>query len=73
MEEEIKQSWWKRNWKWALPSGGCLTFLIVIVIFIGIAFNKVSKRTSIVAYIHIVTELQTNEEVAEVVSKLSVT
>ncbi|WP_299674463.1 cytochrome c oxidase assembly factor Coa1 family protein [uncultured Dokdonia sp.] len=69
MEEEIRQSWWKRNWKWALPSGGCLTILIVIAIFIGVAFNKVSKRTSIVAYINIVTKLQTNKEVAQALGK----
>jgi len=69
MEEEIRQSWWKRNWKWALPSGGCLTILIIIAILIGVAFNTVSKSTSIVAYINVVAELQANKEVAQALGK----
>ena len=28
---EPKESWWKRNWKWAIPTGGCGCLLIVIV------------------------------------------
>lgn len=69
MEEEIKQSWWKRNWKWALPSGGCLTILIIIAIIIGVTFNSLAKSTSIVAYINVVTELQANAEVAQALGK----
>ena len=69
MEEEIKQSWWKRNWKWALPSGGCLTILIIIAIVIGVTFNSLTKSTSIIAYINVVTELQANKEVAEALGK----
>ena len=69
MEEQIKQSWWKRNWKWALPSGGCLTIIIIIAVFIGVAFNSVSKKTSIVAYIKVVAELQSNTEVAQALGK----
>ncbi|WP_299766910.1 cytochrome c oxidase assembly factor Coa1 family protein [uncultured Dokdonia sp.] len=69
MEEEIRQSWWKRNWKWALPSGGCLTILIIIAIIIGVTFNSLAKSTSIVAYINVVTELQGNTEVAQALGK----
>lgn len=25
-------SWWKRNWKWAVPVGGCLTIIIVFIV-----------------------------------------
>lgn len=69
METEIKQSWWKRNWKWALPSGGCLTIIIVIAVFVGIAFNTVAEKTSIVAYINVVRKLQSNTEIAEALGK----
>lgn len=44
MEDNIpKQSWWKRNWKWALPTGGCLTVLIVFGIMVGGAVWGVSN------------------------------
>lgn len=33
-------SWWKRNWKWALPVGGCLTLIIgAIILFTSIYFG----------------------------------
>ncbi|EDM45633.1 hypothetical protein SCB49_07487 [unidentified eubacterium SCB49] len=36
MEESAKkQSWWKRNWKWALPVGGCLTMTVIIIVAVG--------------------------------------
>jgi hypothetical protein len=69
MEEEIHQSWWKRNWKWALPSGGCLTILIIIAVIAGITFNSFAKSTSIIAYINVITELQASTEVAQALGK----
>lgn len=69
MEEEIRQSWWKRNWKWALPSGGCLTILIIIAIIVITTFSSLSKSTSIIAYINVITELQSNTEVAQALGK----
>lgn len=35
-------SWWKRNWKWAVPVGGCLGFLVVLILFIGSIFYGVT-------------------------------
>ena len=69
MEEEIRQSWWKRNWKWALPSGGCLTILIIIAVIIITSIRTLSKSTSIMEFINVVTELQSNVEVAEALGK----
>jgi len=46
MSNEIieQPSWWKRNWKWALPVGGCLTVIILgIVLVVGGAFAFMSK------------------------------
>ena len=44
-----RPSWWKRNWKWALPAGGCLTIVIVgIIMLVGGVFafaNKVKTAT----------------------------
>lgn len=38
-----EQSWWKRNWTWALPIGGCLTLLIIIGISIATIFFGVTS------------------------------
>ena len=35
-------SWWKRNWKWAVPLGGCLGLLVVFILFIGSIFYGVT-------------------------------
>ena len=42
MEEvQVQQSWFKRNWKWALPVGGCLVvggllIAFVVTLFFGV-------------------------------------
>lgn len=36
-------SWWKRNWKWALPVGGCLTLIIVAVVLIVSLFYGITS------------------------------
>ncbi len=36
-------SWWKKNWKWAVPLGGCFTLIIVAVIAIGSIFYGVAN------------------------------
>lgn len=69
MEEEIRQNWWKRNWKWALPSGGCLTILIIIAVIVGVTFSSLSKSTSIIAFMNVITEIQTNTDVAQALGK----
>jgi len=33
-EPIAEQSWWKRNWKWAVPAGGCGCLIIVVIIAI---------------------------------------
>lgn len=34
-ENQHKKSWWKRNWKWVVPTGGCLGLIFLIVVFAG--------------------------------------
>ena len=36
-------SWWKRNWKWVVPVGGCFTIIIIAVIAIGSIFYGVAN------------------------------
>ena len=45
MDDELipQPSWWKRNWKWVVPLGGCLTVIIaVIVLFASLFFGITS-------------------------------
>lgn len=35
-------NWWKRNWKWAVPVGGCLSLIVVFIVFIGSIFYGVT-------------------------------
>lgn len=69
MEEQLHQNWWKRNWKWALPAGGCLTLIIVIIAFISYGVyqftDKLSEETSVFAFIGIIQKVQKSPEVRE--------
>jgi len=47
MEENThKKSWWKRNWKWVVPTGGCLGLILLFVIFAGSLFFGISSALS---------------------------
>ncbi|NAS12609.1 cytochrome c oxidase assembly factor Coa1 family protein [Poritiphilus flavus] len=45
MDNELvpQPSWWKRNWKWVLPLGGCMTLIVLFVIFVSSIFFGVTK------------------------------
>ena len=36
-------SWWKRNWKWVVPVGGCFTLIIGLVILFSSIYFGVNK------------------------------
>ena len=38
-----QQSWWKRNWKWVVPVGGCLSLMVIGIVIIGSVVYGVSK------------------------------
>ncbi|MGB5941575.1 MAG: cytochrome c oxidase assembly factor Coa1 family protein [Leeuwenhoekiella sp.] len=44
-----EKTWWQRNWKWAVPSLGCLTIIIAIVAAVGFGaftfFNKIKSAS----------------------------
>ncbi len=43
IEEGIKQkNWFGRNWKWAVPSVGCLTIIVVFVLLFTAMVSKVT-------------------------------
>jgi len=44
MEENIKhKGWFGRNWKWAVPTGGCLVIILLFVAFAGSLIFGVSS------------------------------
>ena len=43
MEEIEHKSWFKRNWIWLLPTGGCLGVILVFFFFVGSLFFGISK------------------------------
>lgn len=67
--EEVKKNWWNRNWKWALPTGGCLTLIICFIIFAFYVGSKVFKNTSLLAFIEVVQEVQKSPELEEALGK----
>ncbi|MFS4492449.1 cytochrome c oxidase assembly factor Coa1 family protein [Maribacter sp. 2308TA10-17] len=36
-------SWWKRNWKWVVPVGGCLSLIVLFIVFLGSVFYGVTS------------------------------
>jgi hypothetical protein len=36
-------SWWKRNWKWVVPVGGCFSLIIIFIMLIGSIFYGVTS------------------------------
>lgn len=43
MEAEIQQSWFKRNWKWFVPTLGCGTIIILFVVLTITVVSGVSN------------------------------
>lgn len=61
-----RKSWWGRNWKWVVPTGGCLIFIILIIVFIGTLFFGLNKfMTESTPYEEAFTKAIENEQVIE--------
>ncbi len=62
-----QKNWFSRNWKWALPTGGCLIIIIAIAVFAGSLFVGISSifKDSI-PYKEGITLLKENQEANEV-------
>lgn len=39
---EPQKNWFQRNWKWAVPAGGCLIVLVLIIVFVLALVSGVS-------------------------------
>jgi len=67
MEENIEQkNWFGRNWKWAVPSIGCLTIIIAFVLLFGAMVSKVTGMfQDSVPYSVAMESMQQNTQVIE--------
>ena len=41
--EENKKGWFARNWKWVVPTGGCLSIIIFVIILAGAMFTGITS------------------------------
>ena len=70
--EEIKKekSWWSRNWKWVVPTGGCLFFIIAIILFAGTLFVGVTSLfTNSAAYNESLKRVVENQEIIAILGE----
>ena len=67
MEEIIQhKSWFKRNWKWVVPTGGCLLFIILAIVLVGSIFVGVTGLMSdSPAYVDAMKKASTHKELIE--------
>jgi len=69
MDNELvpQKSWWKRNWKWVIPVGGCLTLIVgAIVLFSSIYFGVTGLMEGSQPYEHAFELINQDEDLLEV-------
>lgn len=65
-----RPSWWKRNWKWAVPVGGCLTIIILFIALLAAGILGVSKMFSgSEPYAFALEQTQKNAQVIELLGE----
>ncbi len=61
------KSWFARNWGWAVPLGGCLTIIVLFVIFLGSVIFGVSEiMTESVPYKDAIEKANEDDYVLEI-------
>ena len=71
MEDHIPQkSWFARNWGWAVPVGGCLTIIVLFVVFVGSLLFGVSELiTESVPYQDAIKKVNEDEYVINILGE----
>jgi len=65
-----QKSWWKRNWKWVVPTGGCLTLIILCIAFIAtVIFGATKMMSGSEPYQDSLAKAQKNEQVIELLGE----
>ncbi len=66
MDNELvpQPGWWKRNWKWVVPLGGCMTLIVLFVVFMGsIFFGVTSMLEDSAPYQYALEKINKDEEI----------
>ena len=59
-------SWWKRNWKWVVPVGGCLTLIILFFVLVGgLVFGITSAMEDSQPYEYALEKINEDEKMIE--------
>lgn len=70
MEGYNRKSWFRRNWKWLLPVGGCLTLILMLMVLVGTLFFGVTKMfANSEPYQYALEQASTNEKVIAVMGE----
>lgn len=65
-----RPSWWKRNWKWAVPVGGCVTVIIIgIVIIAAGAYTFATKMKTASGSDAALIAAQSNQELIAILGE----
>ncbi len=68
--KENNKSWFGRNWKWAVPTGGCLSIIILAIIFAGVMFSSLTNFfENSTPYQEAMTTLKSNSDVIELLGE----
>ena len=60
-------SWWKRNWKWVVPVGGCLSLIVgAIILFASIYFGVTGMMEGSQPYEYAFELINQDEELLEI-------
>ncbi|MHA7841799.1 MAG: cytochrome c oxidase assembly factor Coa1 family protein [Winogradskyella sp.] len=70
MEGYNRKSWFRRNWKWLLPVGGCLTLILMLMVLVGTLFFGVTRMfANSEPYQYALEQASTNEKVIAVMGE----
>lgn len=71
MEEiEERKGWFGRNWKWVVPTGGCLLIIVLLIVFAGsLFFGITSMMSDSQAYQDSMEAAQKNEALVELIGE----
>ena len=68
--EENKKGWFVRNWKWVVPTGGCLGIIIFIIVIAGAMFSSITSLfENSTPYQEAMITLKNNPEVIELLGE----
>lgn len=60
-------SWWKRNWKWVVPVGGCLSLIVIFIIFLGsVVYGVTSALEESQPYEYALEKINQDKEITSV-------